>query len=170
MIFSLAIHLPPPPKKKERFLWLPIILSVCQFEISARIRLNSALGVGCLRVFLAALSKVFRKASLSLMKEQVSRLAKSAPSNVFSYFVSEFGFTGERLIPDLRRKDWILRALFLAVTSLWPHKGGSRNEIYSARWKLMLISDQAKDLVKICFEGGGCMSPFQPLVYILDLE
>ena len=30
----------------------------------------------------------------------------------------------------------------------------------------MLISDQAKDLVKNCFEGGGCMSPFQPLVYI----
>ena len=25
----------------------------------------------------------------------------------------------------------------------------------------MLISDQAKDLVKNCFEGGGCMSPFQ---------
>ena len=33
--------------------------------------------MGCLRVFLAALSKVFRKASLSLMKEQFSRLAKS---------------------------------------------------------------------------------------------
>ena len=28
----------------------------------------------------------------------------------------------------------------------------------------MLISDQAKDLVKNCVEGGGCMSPFQPLV------
>ena len=34
----------------------------------------------------------------------------------------------------------------------------------------MLISDQAKDLVKTCVEGGGCMSPFQPLVYIWDLE
>ena len=34
----------------------------------------------------------------------------------------------------------------------------------------MLISGQAKDLVKICVEGGGCMSPFQPLVYIRDLE
>ena len=137
-----------------------------QFEISARIRLNSAVVVGCLRVFLAA----FRNASLTLKKEQVSRLAKSAPSNIFSYFVSEFGYTGERLISGLRRKDWILRVLFLAVTSLWPQKGGSRNEIYSARWKLMLISDRAKDLVKICFEGGGCMSPFKPLVYIRDLE
>ena len=29
----------------------------------------------------------------------------------------------------------------------------------------MLISDQAKDLVKNCVEGGGCMSPFQPLVF-----
>ena len=41
-------------------------------------------------------------------------LAKSARSNIFSYFVSEFGYTGERLIPGLRQKDWILRALFLA--------------------------------------------------------
>ena len=70
------------------------------------------------------------------------------------------GYTGERLIPGLRRKDWILRALLLAVTSLWPHKVGSKVEIYSARWKFWLISEQAKDLVKNCFEGGGCMSPF----------
>ena len=34
----------------------------------------------------------------------------------------------------------------------------------------MLISDQAKDLVKNCVEGEGCMSSFQPLVYIRDLE
>ena len=43
------------------------------------------------------------------------------------------GYTGERLIPGLRRKDWILRALLLAVTSLWPHKVGPKVEIYSAR-------------------------------------
>ena len=54
--------------------------------------------------------------------------------------------------------------------SLAP-KVGSRGEIYPARWKLMLISDQAKDVfVKNCLEGGGSMSPFQPLVYIQDLE
>ena len=76
----------------------------------------------------------------------------------------------ERLTPGLRRKDWILQALLLAVTSLWPHKVGSRGEIYSARWKLMLLSDQAKDVVKNCFEGGGSMSPFQPMVYIRDLK
>ena len=58
------------------------------------------------------------------MKEQVSRLAKSAASNICSYFVS-FGYTGERLIPGLRRKDWISRALLLAVKSVWPHKVGS---------------------------------------------
>ena len=83
-------------------------LSKCQFEISARIRLNSTLVMVCLRVFLVALSKVFLKVSLSFMKEQVSRLAKSPASNIFSYFVSEFGYTGERLIPGLRQKDWIL--------------------------------------------------------------
>ena len=61
----------------------------------------------------------------------------------------------ERLTPGLKRKDWILQALLLVVTSLWPHKVGSRGEIYSARWKLMLLSDQAKDVVKNCFEGGA---------------
>ena len=34
----------------------------------------------------------------------------------------------------------------------------------------MLISDQAKFFVKNCCEGGGSMSPLQPLVYIRDLE
>ena len=64
------------------------------------------------------------------------------------------------MILALRWKDWILQALLLAVKSLWPHKVGSTDEIYLARWKLMLISDQAKDLVKKCLEGGGSMSPF----------
>ena len=31
----------------------------------------------------------------------------------------------------------------LAVKSIWPHKVGSSGEVCSARWKLMLISDQA---------------------------
>ena len=70
----------------------------------------------------SALSKVFWKASLGLMKEQVSRLAKSAVSNIFWHFVSEFGCTGERLILGLGGKDWILRALFFEATSLWPYK------------------------------------------------
>ena len=58
---------------------------------------------------------------------ELSRLAK------FLVFRLISGYTGERLIPGERRKDWILRALFLAVTSLWPHNVGSRDGIYSAR-------------------------------------
>ena len=34
----------------------------------------------------------------------------------------------------------------------------------------MLISDHAKDFVKYCLEGGGPMSPFQPLVYMKDFK
>ena len=65
------------------------------------------------------------------------------------------GYTGERLIPGLRRKDWILRALLLAVTSLWPHKVGSRVEIYSARWKFMLIFWLGQRLSKkLCGKWG----------------
>ena len=94
------------------------------------------------------------------MKEHVLRLAKSTRCNIFSHLVS-FSDTGERLIPGLRRKDWILRALIVL---------SSKREIYLARWKLMLTSDQAKDSVKNCLEGGGSISPFQPLIYIRYLE
>ena len=143
---------PPPSPQKTLFITSHNSLSKCQFEISAHIRLNSALVMGCLRVFMVALSKVFRKASLSLMKEQVSRLAKSAESNIFSYFVSEFGYTDERLIPGSRRKAWIFASfVFGSNKSLASQSSiGFRDEIYSARWKLMLILDQAKDLVKHC--------------------
>ena len=113
--------------------------------------------------FYAAFNKVFRKASLSLMKEQVSRLAKSAASNIFSYFVS-FSYTGERLILGFRRKDWILRAinLLLPVKSLWPHKLSPSGQIYSARSKLMLTSDQAKELFKKnVWMVGSSMTPLQ---------
>lgn len=49
----------------------------------------------------------------------------------------------------LRRKGIILRALLWAVTSLWPQNAVCRSQIYSARAKLKLISDQARDLVKM---------------------
>ena len=86
-----------------------------------------ALSAPSMHRVLFTFNKVFLKSSLIHMKEQVSRLAKSAASNIFSYFVS-FGYTGERLIPGLRRKDWILQAfsLLLAVKSLWPQKLSSR--------------------------------------------
>ena len=132
-----------------------------EFEICAGNRLNSARMVNCLRVFLAALSKVkfIRKASSSLMKEQVSRLTKSA-SLISSLISSHLATRVKDWSQGLRRKDWILRSLFLAVTSLCPQKVGSRDEIYWAKWKLMLISDQAKDLVKNCVEGEGSMYTF----------
>ena len=59
---------------------------------------------------------------------------------------SHFGLHGLKTDPGLETERLLLRALLLAVTSLWPHQVGSRNEIYSARWKLTPISDQAKDL------------------------
>ena len=53
------------------------------------------------------------------MKEQVSRLAKSAASNMVSYFVSfAYVWRVQDMIPGLRRRDWILRALLLVVKSL----------------------------------------------------
>ena len=49
-----------------------------------------------------ALSKVFLKASLTLMKEQFLRLAKSSASNIFSYLISShFGLHGWKIDPGL---------------------------------------------------------------------
>ena len=87
---------------------------------------------------------------------QFSCLAKSACCiQYLLVFCLISGFTSERLILGLRWKDWALRALLFAVTRLWPHKVGSRVEIYLARWKFMLISDEAKDLVKIVWKVGA---------------
>ena len=133
-------------------------------------RLNSALIVGCLRVFFGCIEQRFPKGIIKPYEGTILTTGKVCCLQYLLVFRLVSGYTRERLISGLRRKDWILQALLLAVTSLWPHKVGSRAEIYSARWKLLLISDQAKDLVKNWFEGGGSMSPFQPLVYIRDLE
>ena len=85
--------------------------------------------MGCLRVLLAALSKVFRKASLSLIPEAtILTTSKVCCVQYLLVFRLISGYTDERLIPGLRQKDWILRALLLAVTSLWPHKVGSRDK------------------------------------------
>ena len=97
-----------------------------------RIRLNSAVTLGCVRFFFGSLEQSFPEGIIK-------------PYLVFRLIS---GYIGERLSPGLRRKDWILRALLLAVTSLWPQRVGFRVEIYSARWKFMPIHDQAKDLVK----------------------
>ena len=87
MRFSMAINLerPPPPLLKNACHDFLYNSRVCQLEISPRFRLNTALLVGILRVFLwLPLSKAFRKASLSLKKEQYSRLAKFAMSSRIS--------------------------------------------------------------------------------------
>ena len=126
--------------------------------------------MGCLIVFFCCLEQSFPEGIIKPYEGTILTSGKVCCVQYLLVFRLISGYTGERLIPGLRRKDWILRALLLAVTSLWPHKVGSRVEIYSARWKFMLISEQAKDLVKNCVEGGGCMSSFQPLLYIRDLE
>ena len=74
---------------------------------------------------------------------------------------SHFGQTGETLISGLKRKGIILRALMWAVLSLWPQKVVCGSQIYSARAKLKLTSDQARDLVKNCFEGWSLRVPFK---------
>ena len=68
------------------------------------------------------------------MKEQFSCDWQSLLRPVTSRISSPSLATPERMIPGLKRKDWIFRALFLAVTSLWPHKVGSKNKIHSVRW------------------------------------
>ena len=76
-----------------------------------------------------------------------------------------------RLILAKRVKQWSRawdgKALYCerrsmwAVTGIWPQKGVFRSQIYSARAKLMHISDQARDLVKNCFEGRPLCVPFR---------
>ena len=71
----------PPPSPFPAavpYLSFPIILYTMTFEISAPGRSCFPWLVDFLGFFLAACSKVFLKTSLSLMKEQFSRLAKSA--------------------------------------------------------------------------------------------
>ena len=107
-----------------------------------------------LDLFLAAYSKFFRKAWLSLVNEQVSRLAKSASCQYFTVFRRIFAEGVKTLISSLRRKGIIDRELrcgrwrvsgfkkkFVGVKSL-------RREQNSCRF--LTSSD---DLVKDCFEG-----------------
>ena len=107
--------------------------------------------MGCLRVFFGCLEQSFPEGIIKPYEGTILTSGKVCCVQYLLVFRLILGYTGERLILGLRRKDWTLRALLLAVTSLWPHKVGSSAEIYSARWKFMLISDQAKDLVKKLF-------------------
>ena len=109
------------------------------FEISARGRSCFRWSVNFLDFSRAACSKVFRKASLSLMKE---RLAKSAVVQYVTVF---------RLILAKRMKHWsragdgkALRALLWAVTRLRLQKVSWSGRIYLARAKLMLLNGSTK--------------------------
>ena len=110
--------------------------------------------MGCLRTeFFGCLGQNFPEGIIKPYEETILTSGKVCCVQYLLVFRLICGYTGERVIPGLRRKEWILRALLLAVTSLWPDKVGCRVEIYWARWKFMLISEQAKDLVKNCVEG-----------------
>ena len=56
-----------------------------------------------------------------------------------------------------------------AVTSLWPQKVVLRSQIYSARVKMMLISDLAGQL-KIVLKAGLYMFLSKRFFYIRNLE
>ena len=92
---------PPPPKKNCSFHNFPLFPLYVSLKL-ARISDWTWLLWWVVFLFLAALSKVFWKLSLSLLKGQDLRLVKSTSCpNILSYFVS-FGCTTERLITGSR--------------------------------------------------------------------
>ena len=91
------------------------------------------------------------------MKEQVSWLAKSAIVQYVTIFCLILAKRVKHWSRAWDRKASYCKALMWVVTSVWPQKVVCRTHICSARATLMHISDQARDLVKNCFEG-------QPLV------
>ena len=125
-------------------------------EISAYGRSCFLWSVNFLDFFPVDCTKVFRNASWGLMKEQASRMAKSAVVQHVTVF---------RLILAKWVNHWFrawdgkasLGASLWAVTKLWPRKVVFRGQIYSARAKLMLISDQSRDLVEIVLKAGICV-------------
>ena len=155
---------PPIPRAALPYLSFPIILSLPQntmtFEISAPCRSCFPWSVNFLGFLLAACSKVFGKVSLSLMKEQVSQLAKSAVVQYVTVF---------HLILAKRMKHWSrARDKKASYCEIWCRRwrvSGLKKYLLGVktiRWeqKLMLISDQARVLVKICFEGRRPFVPF----------
>ena len=129
-------------------------------EISAYGRSCFLWSVNFLDFFPVDCTKVFRNASWGLMKEQASRMAKSAVVQHVTVF---------RLILAKWVNHWFrawdgkasLGASLWAVTKLWPRKVVFRGQIYSARAKLMLISDQSRDLIEIVLKAGIYVSFFK---------
>ena len=181
MSFSLAINLPPPPKKffiashnrpfarwrhfttttRILFVFLSCLNLINHSDLHKKAKPWRLLVVvvkwrhraNDLFSLFGCLEQSFPEGIIKPYEGTILTSGKVCCVQYLLVFRLISGYTGERLIPGLRRKDWILQASLLPVTSLWTHKEGSKGEIHSGR--LMLISDQAKDLVKNCFEGGG---------------
>ena len=81
------------------------------------------------------------------MKEQFCCVQYLLVFRLISTLVKDWSPAGDGKIIGYYELCWCCK-------SLWPHKVGARGEIYSARWKLILISDQAKDL-KTVFRRRG---------------
>ena len=168
----MAINLqppPPPPLKNacHNFLYNSLRMPVLK---SARVLDWTRLFlVGILIVFfVVALSKAFRKASLSLTKEQVSRSAKSATSSRVSSHLAT------------RMKDWSRvwegKIGYCELCCWQQNVFGLTKEVLGVKfirrdgnWCWSLTRPKTSSS-KNCLEGRGSMSPFQPLVYIQDLE
>ena len=131
------------------------------FEIGVRGRSCFPWSVNFLDFFLAA-CKVFRKASLSLRSwRKKSHDLQSLPSsNMLPYLVS-FWLNGWNTDLGLETERHYIESFDVGVTSFWPQKVVFRSQIYSARAKLRLISDQARDLVENCFDGRPLCVPFK---------
>ena len=129
-------------------------------EISAHGRSCFPWSVNFLDFFLAACTKVFRNALWGLMKEQASRMGKSAVVQHVTVFCLILAKRVNHWSRDWNRKASLGASLW-AVTKLWPQKVVFRSQIYSSRAKLMLISDQSRDLVKIVLKAGLYVSFFK---------
>ena len=90
-------------------------------------------------------------------------------SNMLPYFVS-FWLNGWNTDLGLETERHHIASFDVGGDESLASEVLCRSQIYSARAKLMLISDQARDLVKICFEAGVHVSLSKRLVYIRDLE
>jgi len=94
--------------------------------------------VNFLDFFLATWSKVFRKASLSvILWSSKSHDSQSRPCTISCRISLYLAIRVKHWSRARDGKGWILRALFRVVTSLWPlQKVGSRSQLYSEREKL----------------------------------
>ena len=95
------------------------------------------------------------------MKELVSRLAKSAVVQYVSVFRLILAKRMKHTDLGLETERHHIVSFDVGGDEVWPQKETFRSQNYSARAKLMVISDQARDLVTICFEDRRPCVPFK---------